>query len=196
MDWDRLRQRWQHDAPTAPAISIDELRSLDRTIRKQVRQRDLLETVAAAVVAVFFGFTALGSAANGEWVASGFALLIAVWAVVVPLRLRHARRQMPEEEHRFSLMETLGRKRDAALAQARMLERVWLWYLTPPAIGVFGLTLESSGISTSTLVYLAAVLVFYAGVAWLNRHVARTKFRAHADQLQRQIDDLNGEAAE
>ena len=115
------------------------------------------------------------------------------WAAVVPLRLRHARRQVPEEDPQLPLVENLGRQRDAALAQARMLEQVWLWYLGPPLIGIVGITLALRGPSMFALVYLSVVVVLYLGIAWYNRHAARTKFRAHAEELQRQIDALSGE---
>lgn len=193
MDWDSLRQQWRQDAPAASTSSIDELRSLDQALRKRVRRRDMGETAAAVVVAVFFAWSALDLAADAEWVALGFALLLVAWAVTVPLRLRRARREVPEEDPRQPLVENLGRQRDAALVQARMLERVWLWYLTPPAIGLFGMTLARSGPSAFALAYLAAVAVLYIGLAWINRRVARTQFRAHAERLQRQIDALGGE---
>ena len=195
MDWDRMRQEWRNERPAAPNVSVDELESRDNVLQKQVRWRDLLETAAAVVVAVFFGFTALGLAANGEWVAFGSAVLLVAWAVFVPVRMRRARRWMPVIEHHMPLVEGLSRQRDAALAQARMLEQVWLWYLTPPMIGIFGLTLALRGPSTFSLVYLAAVVVLYAVIAWINRRVARTKFRAHAERLQHQIDALSGEEA-
>lgn len=191
MDWNEIRRQWQHDAPATTAVPVDKLQSLDRAIQKQVRRRDLIETLAAAVVAIFFTFVALGLAADAEWTALAFTVLLVMWALAVPLRLRHARRRMPAEEPQLALVETLGRNRDAALIQARMLERVWLWYLTPPAIGIFGLTLTLQGPSGFALAYLGVVTVLYFGIAWLNRHVARTKFRAHAAQLQRQIDALH-----
>ena len=193
MDWDSMKQRWQHDAPAVPAASIDELQALDQAIRRRVRRRDLLETVAAVAVAVFFTLTALGMASRGEWAAVGFSVLLVAWAAVVPLRLRHARRQVPEEDPQLPLVENLGRQRDAALAQARMLEQVWLWYLGPPLIGIVGITLALRGPSMFALVYLSVVVVLYLGIAWYNRHAARTKFRAHAERVQRQIDALSGQ---
>lgn len=193
MDWDSMKQQWRQDAPAAPAVSIQELQSLDGTLRKRVRRRDLVETVAAVAVAIFFSLTALGMAAEGEWVAFGSSVLLVAWAVVVPLRLRHARRSVPEADPQLPLVENLGRQRDAALAQARLLEQVWAWYLTPPMIGIVGVTMALRGPSVFALVYLAVVVVLYLGIAWLNRRTARTKFRAHAKRLQHQIDALNGE---
>lgn len=191
MDWDSLKQQWRHDAPAVPAASIAELQALDKAMRRRVRRRDLIETVGAVAVAVFFTLTALGMASRGEWAAFGFSVLLVAWAVVVPLRLRQARRQVPQDEPQLPLVENLGRQRDAALAQARMLEQVWLWYLGPPFIGIAGITLALRGLSMFALVYLAVVVVLYLGIGWYNRRTARTKLRAHAGELQRQIDALN-----
>ncbi|MFZ7096951.1 hypothetical protein ACOPJQ_00030 [Luteimonas dalianensis] len=195
MDWDSMKQRWQDDAAAAPDVRIEALRSLDEKMRRRVRRRDLIETVAAVAVVIFFTLAALGMATKGEWAAVGFSVLLVVWGALIPLRLRQARRQVPEPEPQLPLVENLGRQRDAALAQARMLEQVWLWYLTPPMIGIFGLTLVLRGPSMFSLVYLAVVVALYAGIAWYNRHVARTRFRAHAESLQCQINALDGEEA-
>jgi len=193
MDWDTMRQQWRSEGPAAGTVSVDELESRDQALQKQVWWRDVIETAAAVVVAIFFAFTALGSAASGNWAVAGFSAVLVAWAVFVPVWLRRARRWMPVVEHHMPLVEGLVRQRDAALVQARMLERVWLWYLVPPAIGVFGLTFALRGPSTFTWTYLAVVVLLYAGIGWLNRRVARTKYRVHADRLQRQIDALNGE---
>ena len=193
MDWDKLRVAWRDDAPAARLAAVDELRTLDRALWTTVRRRDLLESIAAVVVAGFFVLTALGSFAEGAWLAGAFALLILAWSLTVPFHMRRARRLAADTGHAAPLLDYLRRQRDAALAQARMLEQVWLWYLSPPAIGIAGLTLARDGITGRSLGYLGLVLLLYAGVAWLNRHTARTRFRAHADALQRQIDALSGD---
>lgn len=195
MDWENMKQQWRQADEAMPAVSLEQLRRQEEAICKQLRRRDRLETAAAIFVAVCFGVAALVLLAGAKWLAAGFALLLVVWAALVPLRLRHARRQMPGQTPQLPLLESLGRQRDAALAQARMLEQVWLWYLTPPTIGIAGLTLVLSGPSTFALVYLGSLLVLYVVIAWFNRRTARTKFRVLADHLQCQIDELAAEDA-
>ena len=194
MDWDKLRNQWRETAPAAPLMAVDELRALDASLWKKVRRRDMVETAAAVIGAVFFGLTTVGTLVEREWLQAGFALLITAWAVWLPFRLRRARRSAAADGHDASMLEHLRRQRDAALVQARMLERIWLWYLAPPATGLVGLTLARDGYTRGALGYVAAVLLLCAGLAWLNRHTARTQFRAHANTLQRQIDALEGDA--
>ena len=193
MDWDKLRNQWRETAPAAPLMAVDELRALDASLWKKVRRRDMVETIAAVVVAAFFGLTTLGTLVEREWLQAGFALLITAWAAWLPFRLRRARRSAAVDGHGASMLDYLRRQRDAALVQARMLERIWLWYLAPPAAGLAGLTLARDGFTKGSLGYIGVLLLLYAGIAWLNRHTARTQFRAHADTLQRQIDALEGE---
>lgn len=190
MEWDRLRDQWRQQATDASLMAVEELRTRDATLWKKVRRRDLLETIAAVIVAVFFTFTVVGSLARGEWLQAAFAALLVAWAAWLPFQLRRARGQVAVDGHAASTLDYLRRQRDAALVQARMLERVWLWYLTPPAIGVIGLRLAMEGPGTGTLRYIGFVVLLSAGLAWLNRYTARTQFRAHAAGLQRQIDAL------
>lgn len=195
MDWDKLQDQWRASVPAVPLIAAEELRTLDRSLWRTVRRRDLVETVAAVVVGVFFALITLASLLEREWLQAAFALLVTAWGAALPFQLRRARQAASVDGHGASMLDYLRRQRDAALAQARMLERVWLWYLGPPAIGLTGLTLARDGATQDALRYLGVVLLLYAGIAWLNRHTARTRFRAHAGMLQRQIDALEDEGA-
>lgn len=195
MDWDKMRNQWRDAAPAAPLMAVDELRMLDASLWKKVRRRDLLETVAAVIVVAFLAFRMLESVLGREWLQTGFALLVFAWAVWMPFRLRRARHSMAVDGHGASMLDYLRRQRDAALEQARMLETVWLWYLAPPTAGLIGLAVASEGFSRGSLGYIGLVLLLYAGLAWLNRRTARTQFRAHAERLQRQILELEGDGA-
>lgn len=193
MDWNELRQEWREHAPAARLLAVEEIRALDGSLWKQVRRRDLIETIAGIAVLGIFGTGALRAMLAGEWVAAAFGLLVAAWGASLPFQLKRSRPAHRDVAHGAPVLAYLRGQRDAALAQARMLERVWLWYLTPPGIGLVGLTLATDGPTPGALGYIAAVLLLYGGLAWLNRHVARTQFRAHADALQRQIEALEGD---
>lgn len=190
MDWDDIRQRWREDVPDAPLTPIGALQQSDRKLAKAVRRRDLFETAAAWLVAAIFAVWCVVAAVQGRWLLLFFGLVVTLWAVWVPFVLRRARREVPAVDHRLPPRLYLSRQRDAALLQARLLERAWLWYLTPPAVGIIGLTLTLDGFTTGSMAYLAGLLAVYAGLAWLNRHVARTRFRAHAEALQSHIRRL------
>ena len=193
MDWDDIRNRWREDAPQAPLVSLDVLQRADDSLVRAVRKRDRIETVVAVVVVVFFLVGALGAAAQGLWLELFFRLVVVAWAAWLPFAFRRARNAVPTADPRMPQLEYLALQRDAALVQARLLERVWLWYLTPPAIGVTGIKLASDGVTAGSLTYLGGMVVLYAAIAWFNRRAARTRFRAHAAVLQQQIDALAGD---
>lgn len=195
MDWDRIHDAWKQQPVPPTQVAIDTLRERDATLSRQVRTRDRVETIAAVVVAVWFALVALGEAATGAWLASASAAWLVAWAVYVPLRLHRARRQDPGSAAGLPLLQHLERQRARALAQARMLERAWLWYVAPVVVGLAGLTLATSGPTRGALAYLGGCLLLGIGVAWLNRHVARSRFRNHADALARQIAALTGDDA-
>jgi uncharacterized membrane protein len=193
MDWDDIRSRWREDVPHATIVPIEELRRTDGRLTRAVRRRDRIETVAAVLVAAFFSLGCVVAGMQGRWIAVAFGLVVVAWAVWLPFAFRRARREVPDADPRMPQLLYLTRQRDAALVQARLLERVWLWYLTPPAVGIFGLTLAMDGITVRSTAYLAGVLALYAGLAWVNRRVARTQFRAHADLLQAHIQRLGND---
>lgn len=193
MDWNDIRQRWREDVPPARLASIDELQRADARLATAVRRRDRIETVAAVVVALLFLVGCIAAAIQGLWIEMVFGLVVLAWAAWLPFAFRRARREVPAADACMPPVAYLSRQRDAALVQARLLERVWLWYLTPPAVGIFGLTLAIEGITAGSVTYLASVLVLYGGLAWFNRHVARTRFRAHAEQLQGHIQRLGND---
>lgn len=197
MDWDSIRQQWQAQAAGAsePAPGVEQLRRESDRLQRTIRRRDRLETIAAVVVAVFFLLAAGGEFSRGGWVGGGFALLLVAWAVFVPFRLRRARQALPEPRPDLPLRLYLQRQREAALVQARMLERAWLWYVAPCMVGLLGLTFSVPGSGTGRLVYGAFVVALGILVAWINRRAARQVFRGHARALQQQIESLDGAGA-
>ena len=88
MDWNELRQEWREQAPAARLLAVEEIRALDGSLWKQVRRRDLIETVAGIAVAGIFGVGALRGMLAGEWVAAAFGLLVAVWGASLPFQLK------------------------------------------------------------------------------------------------------------
>ncbi len=194
MDWDRIRTQWREATPSANLLSLHELRTRDGALWKTVRRRDLLETIAGVFVAIFFGAMTIVALSRGEWLQGGFALLVAGWGAELPFRMHRHRRLALEPGHGLDLRAFLERQRDAALVQARLLERVWLWYLAPPAIGLAGLTLARDGLTAGALRFIGVMLVLCVVLVWANRYAARTQFRAHADALERQLDALAGDS--
>ena len=192
MDWDNIRQQWQTQPPASPsaAPSAEHLRQESDRLQRRVRRRDLLETIAAVVVAVFFLWAAGSGFSRGNWVGASFALLLVAWAVFVPFQLRRARRKLPDPRRDLPPRTFLERQREAALAQARMLDRAWLWYVAPCMVGLLGLTFSAPGVETGDLLYGAFVVALGIFIAWINRRAAQV-FHEHARGLGQQINSLD-----
>lgn len=191
MDWDRIREQWQRQPADAGTIAIEVLRLRDDALARRVRLRDRIELVAAVVVAVAFTGIGLLAALEEAWLELVFAGWLVAWAISIPVWLHRGRAHLAEADPAAPLLQHLERRRQLAITQARMLERAWLWYVAPALVGLVGLTLAASGPTPGALVYLASSLALGAAIAWWNRHVARTRFRPHADALQAQIDTLS-----
>lgn len=190
MDWDKLGQQWREQSVAGGLEPPEVLRERDRALWRKVWRRDLLETVAAVFVGACFAVAAVVALGRAEWLVAASALLLVAWAAYVPFRLRSARRLAREPEPDMPLLVFLEQQRDAMLAQARMLERVWAWYLGPPAIGLAGFMFGVRGVTPRSLAYVGVMLVLYALIAWLNRYAARKEFGERARALQGRIDRL------
>lgn len=216
MDWSRIRQQWQRDPSEISAMSLAEVQAQDRVLQKQIRARDRIETIAAAAVALFFGYVAWSEAGRHAWMGAAFAAELVLWALWVPFRLYKTRRDAPAPRHDLPLQIYLARQRDMLLAQARMLARAWLWYVLPCMVGVTGLTVSyavpllksDSGLAGAVMdfgyfVVIAAVclisiigpIALGVGIAWLNRRAARMLW-AKAEQLDRHLKSLSSEDVE
>lgn len=191
MDWSKLRQQWQAEgAGATPPVTVEQVQRRDRSVRRRVIARDLIETAAAIIVAPAFIAIGWKMIEMDQWLAAGFCAFLVLWAAYVPYRLWQARRAMPKPQHELPLIDHLRQQRLAMIAQAEMLERIWFWYLAPCAIGIAGLTLSVAGPRPKALIYLAGVLAFCALLGKANHHAARTHFRALAEQIDRQIADM------
>lgn len=194
MDWNRIRTQWQSGSGKGPVRiddgMLDALRKRERLLSATVRRRDWLESGIALLIAPIFAFAAWRAGLREAWWPMFFSVWLTLWVAYVPWHFWRVRRRMPRPEAVLPLHDYLRQQRAAMLAQARMLEQVWLWYLAPCAIGVIGLNFAAQGATTGNFIYAAIVLAFCAFLARLNRRAARTQFRDLAAQIDRQLEQL------
>ena len=191
MDWNRMRHNWQSlDRPDGP--SLEQLRPTAPTWRRVLR-RDVLETVTAAVLLVFFSFQAWRLAAAEAWAATGFAIYLVALCIFVPVRLWRARRRIPEPDPGRSVLEFLREERSALAIQAGMLRSVARWYWGPAAFGVLGLFISINGLAWSSLAYVGLVAIVYAWIERANRRAARACFEPALSELDQQIKQMQTE---
>jgi len=191
MDWNQIRRQWQNTsdavAPVSDSEMLADVRQRESKVRNLVKRRDRLETIIAVLLVPVFGYAAWRAGARADWLATFFSLWLTAWVIYVPWHFWRVRRRMAQPRPELTLIVYLTQQRDAMLAQARMLEQVWIWYLAPCAIGVIGLNLAAAGATAGTLIYATIVLAFCAFLGRLNRRAARTHFRDLAAQIDQQL---------
>ncbi len=194
MDWKQLQQRWQQQAPAeAGAESLDRVRERDAVLKATVKRRNRIETSVALLLFPLFAFAAWRAGLRGAWDSAFFSGWLAAWTLYVPWRLWRTRGSRPPRRADLAVLDYLREERAATLEQAELLEQAWLWYVLPCAVGAVGLNFAALGSRPTTWIYAVVVLAFSVGLAWYNRHVARTQLRTHAAALEHHLQRLTNE---
>jgi hypothetical protein len=134
MSLDQLRETWLREAHSPPgrkpaeelAAVTERAAELDRAVRR----RDRIETVVALALLPIFGWVAW---ATPHPVSAVGAATVALACVVIPVRLRMARRRRPDPG--LPLEQSLRAELDRIRAQERLLGSVAWWYLAPLGAG-------------------------------------------------------------
>ena len=172
---DDLEQLWKTQ-PVDPAVKGEEMRQIvlkktekfDRTIRR----RNMRETVAAAMVAIFFTYIAWGPP-NGL-VRAGSIILVAGALWIIYYMRRHGTE--PPDPNPDQTLEgyqrALIRKYDH---QIRLLRKVKFWYLAPMYVGLLTLSAamlkeraDKGTLTWADAMYPAVYTVVFAAIWWLN----------------------------
>jgi hypothetical protein len=179
---DELEQLWKTQ-PVDPAVKGEEMRKiiLKKTERfdRTIRRRNIRETVAAAMVAIFFTYIAWGQPNGIDRVGSLILVASSLWIVYYMWR-RGAEPPDPNPDQTLEgYQRALVRKYDH---QIRLLRNVKFWYLAPMYVGLLtvsaGLLKErvekGSPIGLAVLYPIFYTLLF-AGIWWMNEVYAVRK---------------------
>ena len=194
MNWNELRHRWQ-DCATPPVNGplIERLRQRDRGLHRRVKWRDALETIVALALVPGFGWGVWFFASHGFWMSTAGSLLLTLWCLFVPLKLRQARRLKPELRPECDMLTYLKQERMALQAQFELLDRIFWWYLGPAAVGVLTLYVGVKGLSWDSAGYTAAVIVVYGLIYRGNKVGAHKRIRPQIEHVEQEILELEME---
>jgi len=183
------------DSMSTQTLSESELLRLVRerseAFDQKIQRRDLLESVAAAAVFLFFGWLAWHD--PSPLVTAG-SLIIMGGSALIFWRLRRARTRFPEASADQPVSQMLRQERAKVDAQIRLLESILWWYIAPLLIGLLLVTVGDNGWSTFTLVYGAVALAGAAGIYVLNQRAVRTDLkprRAELTRLLKQVEETD-----
>lgn len=189
MDWDRMRNEWQSQTGPTGADDASLPREADRLWRR-VRLRDQAETLVALSMVPIFGAMAWGLWLGGLMLPAAFAVWLAAICVMIPLRLRSARKRFPARESNLPLRTFLQRERRALIKQHRLLSSVLWWYTGPIMVGALGLFISIRGLHWHSLAYTVAVLAIGFAIERANKAAVRGQIEPAIRFLDEQIQQL------
>lgn len=197
MTEDELVKIWQ-SSPNQERVKFEKSRlmidvqsSLDR-FHKSIRNRDLIETIAAIIVVPVFAFYAFIIPHTLSKIAS---VLIGLWAVYVVIRLRNARRHKPGA-FTATYQEYLYKTREYLDVQKRLLDTVLYWYLLPGFVLILLFLAGFMGIPEKETYIIrtgtgAAVLGVFA--YFLNRRAAKKHILPRLEKVDELIKVIEKE---
>lgn len=190
MELDALRDAWlRRPIKVATTWTVDQeiVAVLDRgrRLERRVRIRDWLETGASLLLLPF----AVMMLATGEnwWLRLGGGTMVLV-SIMIPIRLRLARRMMPEPD--LPLVIRLHQEIAYLRAQEHLLRTTAWWYFSPILLSVVLMTVGGPGSAAGKGGLIGVVTVLYVVMVAANRRASRTTFAARRHELEEWLENL------
>jgi membrane protein implicated in regulation of membrane protease activity len=200
MNLDDAKELWSSENdPDTPSMSASTLSDSDilrlvkekaESLDQRIRRRDLLESIAAVAIVLFFGWIALQ--ASSWWIRSGAGMVMA-GSVFIFWRLRRARTRYDDPSPDRPVAEVIRTQRAKVEEQMRLLDNVLWWYLAPLTVGVLLIIFGNDGWSWATLLQTAVVLAFSAVIYELNQRGLRRTFEPRHEELTRLLEQVEEE---
>lgn len=194
MTLDEYREAWRQQDLSDPG-ELDEEELLARVQEKseaferKIRRRDLLETLAAVLVAGLFSYEAVTSA---TWLARIGAVIVVLGSGFIVWWLRRARKVGQGRAADRSVVDWLRAERERVEAQIHLLESVLWWYLAPLGVGV-ALMMVADGWGLWTAGELLLLVIVYGYIWHLNQRAVRRCHRPRRQELARLLRRLEEE---
>ena len=196
MNLDDAKELWssEHD-PDPPSMSAQTLSDSDilrivkekaESFDRRIWRRDLLESIAALAVFLFFGWLLRDPS---WWVRSG-ALIVMAGSAYVYWRLRRARTRYDTPSPDRPVAEVIRTERAKVKEQIHLLDNILWWYLGPIVLGALLIIVENGGWSWATLLQTGVVLAVAAGIYALNQRGRRCTFEPRQEELTRLLEQV------
>ena len=183
---DDLKDAWRRrlaEGGEEPSRELARVRERARALEAVVRRRDWLESGVALAVLPVFTYFALRA---GDAVTRVGSAVLALSCVLIPLRLRAARRRPPDPS--LPVATFLRLQLDLVVSQRRLLLTVPLWYLAPLGVGVVLFFAGGSPSPWLTGAYVVIVAVFFHRLYRLNRDAVTSELEPRERELRLWIE--------
>lgn len=182
----KLQDHWKEQEMTTTTYSVDDLKRRENELRRLTTRRNTLEYLAGGTAAAFLLVMSILTLLRAELavdfvLAGGFATLVAGlllvgWHLFSNSKSIEGDLAAAGHDH---LRQRLERER-------KLLSTAWFWYVGPMVPGIaliyLGYWLSNPDNPTFPLVAGGLTLVFFIGVALVNRYAAR--------KIEREIQNL------
>lgn len=193
MPLDDAKSSWRSgDDAFEDAMSDRELLGLvkqrSQALDDAMRKRDRRETIAAAMVFLFFVSFAI--VADPSWLAQAGVVLVLAGSALSVWMLRRARRRPMDGSPGLPLADVLRSERAKLDAQIRLLRNVLWWYIGPLAVGVALVVAGTGGRSWFTLGYAVLVAAVSAVIYQLNQREVQRELLPRREELTRLLQQM------
>lgn len=201
MGFDDLPSAWQRE--NKQSLSPEEREATIARVSRQVERlggavirRDMLESIAAVVIAILFaGFIAFAPA--DQVLAKLGAGLLVCWSMFIIYKLHRTRRNQDPAPLDVCVREFFRTELGRLDLQIQLLRSVLWWYIAPCILGVNLMFVGMAGISLASLAYGIATLLLAWGIYALNmRAIARDLVPARNELVALLSQLENGESLE
>jgi hypothetical protein len=194
---DELRELWSSQPPCGETKGEDILALVQKKIRhfdRMIAVRNLLECIAAGLVAIFFGW--LGLRTHDLLMRTGFLVVAAgaLWIIYYLLRYGNTSVSADPSQNLVDYTRALVGRYDH---QIRLLKSVKYWYLLPMYVGLLitsaALSLDrakAGRLGWGDLAIPALYTAVFAGVWWLNEVAAVGRLRKQRAKLLAMTADI------
>ena len=184
-----LKDLWQSTpVKSTPVLDVDRVKIEAHRFERKIRRRNVLEWLACAII-VGLHIRDLFESEN-LWMLLGNGTIVLGGAYIALVLWRRGRVTLDADPNQDTIA-FIEAHATALEAQAKLLAKVPLWYLSPLALGIalqlVGRSIAAGKTSTGVLLAAGLVAVTFLGVAWLNIRSAR-KLNAEAGALRASLE--------
>ena len=185
-----LKDLWHSEPEKAPpTMNVAEVQSKACAFETKIKRRNVIEWLACLVVVGLHAHDAFDSA--NALILTGNLIVVFAGLFIAVVLWRKGRVSL-DADLTLGAVEFINAHANALDAQAKLLSRVPLWYLSPIAIGLgflFAGRYPTNGQpSMGWLLTVTFVTLVFVGIAWMNLRAAR-KMRDDAEALRSELND-------
>jgi CubicO group peptidase (beta-lactamase class C family) len=193
---DELDTEWR--AANEAAATTEQREQLIAATRRRVNRlwgqifrRDVIETIAAAFVIIFFGRYLL--VANHVVRASAWCLVL--WALAVVYKMHRTRTVRKPASPDAPVREFCRIELDRLERQIQLLRGVLWWYIAPCVVGVNAFFIGQAGFGIASVVYGIVTLLLAWGIFRANMKSVATELAPRRNELASLLSQLDDAGA-